>query len=263
MIKKCPKCGAENEIGDITSSTECPSCGVIYAKYKKLLEQQKAQQEAEQKSAIETEQKVRQKAEKLHNRRFFLQKILQHFKRDENDSARRSLKNKLVNPIIIVSVIVALAISFVGYKIYLNIESQYAEREFSTFVGTIYGKMIKLAIDSEIVVDEINRAWREAIFSDYNKRDFNVAIMEVRIMRANDISSIEKLSEEIAENIKKMNPPVDKENDYKRLKELYLLFNKYAYMAVAPSGSLQTYSQQNSELSVEIKSAVKELEMMR
>ena len=34
-------------------------------------------------------------------------------------------------------------------------------------------------------------------------------------------------------------------------------------MAVTPSGSLETYSQQNSELTVEIKSAVKELEMMR
>lgn len=248
MIKKCPKCGAENEIGDITPFAECPSCGVIYAKYEKFLEQQKAQQEAEQKAAQEAKQKAQQKA---------------GFKRDENDSASQSLKNKLVNPIIVVSVIVALAISFVGYKIYLNLESRYAEREFSTFVETISGRMIKLAIDSEDVVDEINRAWREAIFSDYNKRDFNVAIIEVRIKRANDISSIKKLSEEIAENIKKMNPPVGKENDYKRLKELYLLINKYANMAVAPSGSLQTYSQQNTELSVEIKSAFKELEIMR
>ncbi|MCD6359712.1 MAG: hypothetical protein J7M38_02535 [Armatimonadetes bacterium] len=156
-----------------------------------------------------------------------------------------------------------MAISFVGYKIYLHLESINAEREFSNFVGTISGKMIKLAIASEDVVDEINRSWRDAIFSDYNKRDFNIAIMEVRLKRANDISSIEKLSEEIAESIKNMNPPAGKENEYKRLKELYLLFNKFADMAVSPSGSLQTYSRQNSELSVEIKSAVKELEMMK
>lgn len=157
----------------------------------------------------------------------------------------------------------ALVISFVVYKIYLKIEARNAEREFSTFIGTVSGKMIKLAIDSESVVDEINTAWRDAIFSDYNKRDFNVAIMEVRIKRTDTISSIKKLSEEIAKIINKMNPPTPMESNYKRLKELYLLFNKYANMAVAPSGSLQTYSRQNSELSVEIKSAIKELEMMK
>ncbi|MDI6763883.1 MAG: hypothetical protein QME83_12750 [Thermodesulfobacteriota bacterium] len=113
------------------------------------------------------------------------------------------------------------------------------------------------------MVDEINRAWREAIFSKYEKRNFNDAIREVQLNRADDIASIKRLSEEIAENIKKITPPVGKEKDYQRLKELYLLFNKYANMAVTPSGSLETYSQQNSELTVEIKSAVKELEMMR
>jgi hypothetical protein len=170
---------------------------------------------------------------------------------------------KLVNPIIVVSVVVALAISFVGYKFYQNIERRTANIEFSALVRAESGKMIKLAIISEDVVAEINKAWREAIFSEYRKRDFNYAIMEVREKRAADILSIESLSKEIGEDIKKMNPPEGKEKDCQRLKEIYLLFNKYADMAVTPSGSLQTYSQQNSEITVKIKSAIKELEMMR
>ena len=255
MIKKCHRCGSKNEIDYIVLSSECPSCGVIYAKYEQFLKQQEKLQNAKQKVVQVDKKKTQQKT-------FTLSKK-QYVEKDENNSTRQSPKNKLVNPVIVASVIVALVISFVGYKIYLNLESRNAEREFSFFVGTVSGKMIKLAINSENVVDEISRAWRDAIFSDYNKRDFNVAIMEVRMMRANTISSIENLSEEIAKSIKKMNPPAGMESSYKRLKDLYLLFNKYANMAVAPSGSLQTYSRQNSDLSVEIKSAVKELEMMK
>jgi len=83
------------------------------------------------------------------------------------------------------------------------------------------------------------------------------------VKRSSEISSIKELSESIAIDIKKMNPPEGKEKDFQRLKELYLLFNKFADMAVSPSGSFQTYSQQNSALTVEIKSAIRELELMK
>lgn len=170
---------------------------------------------------------------------------------------------RYVNPIIVFSVVVALGISFLGFKFYQNMERRNANREFSLLVGAVSGKLITLASRSEDVVDEMNKEWRDAIFSEYNKRDFNQAIVEVRMKRSSEISSIKELSESIAIDIKKMNPPEGKEKDFQRLKELYLLFNKYADMAVSPSGSLQTYSQQNSELTVEIKSAIKELELMK
>ena len=60
-----------------------------------------------------------------------------------------------------------------------------------------------------------------------------------------------------------MNPPEGKDREFQRLKELYLLFDRYADMAVSPTGSLQTYSEQNGKLTVEIKSAIKELELMK
>jgi predicted Zn finger-like uncharacterized protein len=236
-IITCPNCGHQQP-----KSVECENCGIVFSKY------------------YESEEK---KVEKRSNTKPLFQKTFEVFKKDKNNSWKQSLKDKSFSPIIFVSVIVALAVSFVGYKIYLNLESKYAEKEFSTFVGTISTKMIKLAIESNTIVDEIKRAWHEAIFSDSNKRDFEVAIGEVLINRADDILSVKKLSEEISKNIKNMNPAVGKENDYKRLKELYLLFNKYADMAISPSGSLQTYSQQSSELTVEVTSAIKELEMMR
>ena len=232
--KLCPKCGAERK-----SEIECPFCGVIYSKYEKILERQKAQQQAASPQDCQTPK-------------------TDEVKLPLHDQQRMK---KLISPIIVVSVILALAISFIGYKFYLNIEKRNAEREFSALVVSISGKLIKLAIDSEDVVDEINKAWREAIFS--KPRDFNEAIMEIRLKRAADISAISKLSTNISDEIKKMTPPNGKEKDFQRLKELYLLFNKYADMAASPSGSLQSYSQQNSQLATEIKSAIKELEMMK
>ena len=123
-----------------------------------------------------------------------VQPALQTLPTTSQQTAQKSAK-RYVNPIIVVSVIIALAISFIGYKFYLNIEKRRAEiakekqklqadREFSALVVAISGKMIKLAIDSENVVDEINRAWHEAIFSKYKKRDFNDAIIEVHRERS-------------------------------------------------------------------------------
>ena len=242
MIKKCPKCGAERkQEDDITASTECPSCGVVYAKYEKILKQHKVPQDGSSSKDYYTPKTVEMN--------------LNH--------PNKKPKKKLVNPIIVVSVILALAISFICYKFYLSIEKRNADKAFSALIVSISGKMIKLAIDSENVVDEINKAWREAIFSEHREHDFNDAIKEIRLKRADDITSIKNLSNDISEEIKKMVPPGGKEKDFQRLKELYLLFNKYADMAISPSGSLQTYSQQNNQLSTEIKSAIKELEMMK
>ena len=171
-------------------------------------------------------------------------------------------KKNLVNPIIVVSVIIALLISFLSYKLFINFEKKKGEEEFSRYVVTINSKMVELAINSENIVDEINKAWRDAVFSE-NKTDFNVAIMEVISKRRLDIISLHTLSTDIEMKLKSMSAPAGKEREFQRLKELYLLFNKYADMAISPSGSLQTYSEQNSRLVTEIKSAIKEMEMMK
>jgi hypothetical protein len=181
----------------------------------------------------------------------------------EQGIADQTTGKRYVNPIIVISVIVALGISFLGYKFYQKVEKQNASREFSALVESVSGKLIKLASNSEGVVNEIKKDWYEAIFSEDKKGDFNLAIMAVHIRRADDISSLRDLSNEISLNIKKMNPPIGKEKDYQRLKEIYLLFNKYADMAISPTGSFQSYSQQDTRLGVEIKSAIKELELMK
>jgi len=250
----CPKCEFKRNPGAV----ECPRCGIIFEKYEQI--QKRKAQEAKDEKAKQEEAK-QEDVEDIKKRTQQQKASTPPQKEDDTRSYKKH--RRLINPVIVSSIIVAFVISFIGYKTYLKIDADTAQAEFSTFIKSVSIKMITLAIDSESVVDEINREWREAIYSDYNKRDFNEAIIEVRTKRFNTISSIKKLSEDIAQSIKNITPPPIMESDYKRLKELYLLFNKYADMAISPSGSLQTYSSQNNELSVEIKSAIKELEMMK
>jgi hypothetical protein len=164
---------------------------------------------------------------------------------------------------LLIRIVVALAVAAVVFWVFSNLAKRRAEGKFRSSVESVATELIELAVKTEPVVDEINAAWRDAIFSDYNKRDFNEAILEVHHSRRRDISSIEERSADISQKIKAIVPPEGKEHDYERLKEIYLLFDKYSNMAIAPSGSLQTYSEQNNELSVEIRSAIRELEMMK
>ena len=56
-MTQCPKCNYIRKSSDdkFIPLTECPSCGVIYAKYEKFLEQQKEQQKAQQKDVEDTD----------------------------------------------------------------------------------------------------------------------------------------------------------------------------------------------------------------
>jgi len=181
----------------------------------------------------------------------------------------RSTKTPLVNKILVYSIVVALAISFCGYLVYNKIqegigsERRKAEAlEYGNFVSGITGKLVKMASLSEIVVDDINKEWRDAIFSGNKKKDFNEAIMEVSRKRADEIQVIEKCVMEIKLMITEFELPDSKSDEGKRIREIYLTFVKYADMATDPSGSLQTYSERNSQLTMEVASLARELELM-
>jgi len=90
-----------------------------------------------------------------------------------SDNIAQTHTKRYVNPIIVVSVVVALGISFLGFKFCQNMERRNASREFSSLVGAVSGDLITLALRSEDVVNDINKEWRDAIFSEYKKRDFN------------------------------------------------------------------------------------------
>jgi hypothetical protein len=144
----------------------------------------------------------------------------------------------------------------------LELEAKKVEQEYLDSFNFVSKNLIPLAANTETVVDQIQREWHDSIFKKHKKRDFNIAIKEVYIKNQKNVKHIKELSTSIAFHLKIMVPPNGKENEYNRLKEIYLIFNKFANMAISPSGSLREYSRIQNELKVEIKSVIKEIEMM-
>jgi hypothetical protein len=232
MNLKCSNCGYECQADDQAPAEECPKCGILYANYEKFLEQWWNQEPKTEQAKVESAPIVK------------LIKRKQH-----------------ISPILVMSVVVTLALSFMGYNFYQKLQIEKANTDFSTMVGSVSSSMLMLATDSEKLVDEIQETWHAAIFK-YD-RNFNVALSELRSKRQKEISDLQNSTNEIFTKIKKMKPPNGKEAEFKRLKEIYLVINQYAEMAIKPTGSLNAYVEQNSKLNIEVRSALRELELMR
>jgi hypothetical protein len=112
MIKECPKCGAKNEIEEITPYSECPVCGIIYVKYQKLIEQQSVQQED---AKIENE-----KTQKKAIEHTFFKSFKNFFRKDKVNPGTQNHKDRIASTIKIVSAIIARAVSFFREKINRN-----------------------------------------------------------------------------------------------------------------------------------------------
>lgn len=232
MNLKCPKCGYMHQVGDQASMEACPKCGIVYAKYEKILQQKRAKEQALPATVTVTSPPHQEKNRKT-----------------------------LVNPMLVMSVVAALVLSFAGYSLFQRIQTQKANKEFSIMVDSVSLSLLMLAADAEKLVNEIQGTWHDAIFNQ--RRDFNAALAGLRERRSNEIQDLKYKTAEIANKLKRMNPPSAKEADYKRLKELYLTINQYAEMALYPTGTLQSYAEQNNKLNIEVRSAIRELELMR
>lgn len=232
MNLKCPKCGYVHQVGDQTSMEACPKCGIVYAKYEKILEQKRAKAQEIPPTQTAT-----------------------------NPQPPATKGKTLINPMLVISVVAALVLSFAGYNLFQRIQTQRANKEFSIMVDSVSLSLIMLAADAEKLVNEIQGTWHDAIFNQ--RRNFNSALAGLREQRSNEIQDLKYKTAEIASKLKRMNPPSAKEADYKRLKELYLTINQYAEMALYPTGSLQSYAEQNNKLNIQVRSAIRELELMR
>lgn len=239
----CPSCDAEiNEI-DI----ECPMCGVIFSKLKS-------------KSEVVSKEK---------------------FKNTKKESSLVSNKNKKNNITIVLAVLftVIIVISSIGlFKYNRNKEKQrivelqkieeqklkneQEKQEYLQSFFSITNDFLSLVSNSEAIIGEIQKEWYDAIFDKNKKRNINVAIKEAYLKRKTEVDNVKYLTKSVENDLKNLVPPSGKDGEYNRLKEIYLIINRYANMAVYPSGSFQDYSKQHGELAIEIKSVFKEIEMM-
>ncbi|BBO93073.1 zinc ribbon domain-containing protein [Desulfosarcina ovata] len=135
-------------------------------------------------------------------------------------------KKKSVFPkwvvVVISLVLLAASISFVAYSRYQYKQKRINEN-FDFSMRMISGDLFRMAQKSDLIVVEINNAWREAIFSETNKRDFNEAIVDVKESRSEDIKELIKLSASIEKSLKETVIPEGKQLQFDKIKEFYLL----------------------------------------
>lgn len=186
----------------------------------------------------------------------------------KNEGTTSSIVQQLKNiPIfyygITACIIAASLFLFFSYRTYENITQTAAQQELKKSIHTTSALLTTIVYESGPIISEFQSEWNDAIFSKYNKRDFNQAIAEVKIRNSEKIKRIESMLEDAEKSISITFTTKNEENNgYSRLKNIFLVVAKYAELAIAPSGSLQTYGQQVSSFTVEVKSALRELQLL-
>jgi len=185
------------------------------------------------------------------------------------------LKSK-VNKRLVYSIVVSLGIAFAVYLAYDHIQSGIKKRaeeemrvneqrsisEYKSNVLLVAIDMQMLAIEAESVVEEISKEWRSAIFDEYKKRDFNLAIIDVKTKNHDIILSISNRIKSVQQTITNLKVPVECKEEGRRIRDIFLSISKYAEMATDPSGSLQSYSAQSAELKSDVQKLLREMKMI-
>jgi hypothetical protein len=160
-------------------------------------------------------------------------------------------------------IIVASLILFICYRAFENIQIRSAQQEMKKAVSDIQKSLIFISVESEILTDEIQTEWKEAIFSDYKKRDFNLAILDVMLRNDKRIQNIKIKIDEAGKAVSAaLGNTSEGNNQLPRLKDIYLVIAKYGEFAISPSGTLQSYGQQKTTLLLDVKSALRELQLI-
>jgi hypothetical protein len=171
------------------------------------------------------------------------------------------------------------------------------EKDYETDLISVVNEMLSQAAEAEKMINIYIKVWNDSIEMTLDKErlarsmgitiadvdnyigepadnvfkyyafegDFDSAIKCVSKYYENTGKNDELASNrnKIAEKIKELNDPPEKyKKSFDIAFELYSLYEKYTDMAISPSGSLVSYSQQGRELSSEIISKYKQFEVM-
>jgi hypothetical protein len=181
----------------------------------------------------------------------------------------------------IISIITVLLLSFSVYIGYAKYEEKQREqqrreqqeklKEYEQLFKSTAEAMIATSITAEEMLNKYHDVWSDAIFNDYAEvdgeiiyGDFNEAVSAQRqsFEEKGTIELLEKSQKIIATSMKKLNnPPDEYKEEYDVLMDMYKVFNEYIDLAKTPEGSLQSFSEQTRELSNDLTSLYKELEV--
>ena len=218
--KFCPECGAEISPG----ATICDKCGCP-------VEPEKQGEESPQKVEVTS---VKLKAPGINKKAL-----------------------GIVAAVILVIIAGAFGLKYSNEQKAIK-QAEEASKKYREDLETISLSMLSGAVTAETCGNLMKKVWSNAIYekADYetdkytkeNGRfvdDFNDALLNLYIDNdySKKIESIESNQESVAQSMKDMkNPPDDWKDAYDDLKSLYDAYIKLTNMAVNPTGSLQTFS---------------------
>jgi hypothetical protein len=180
-------------------------------------------------------------------------------------------KKRFLKPLIVISTS-ALIVSggYLGYTKY----QEHKEKQLQKYATNLKGTaeiMISTSTIAEDMLNQYHDVWSDAIFEDVayvnGERiwgDFNEAIsaQHEAFVEDGSIKAIENGEEAVKMLMKKINnPPEQYKEEYEVVVDMYKVFDEYVGLAKSPEGSLQSFSEQARELSSELISLYKELEV--
>lgn len=191
------------------------------------------------------------------------------------------VKNKTKKIIIgIIVAVIVCAVGGVGFKVYSDkrAERQYQEayNEYISDLKRVQGLMLEGGSDAETLCNLTLRVWHNAIYEDrddetdkytrpdgYFVNDFNEAL--ANLYADSDIKTtikdIEKNQASVKEIIKQLqNPPEGLDKCYDTVSDLYEAYKILTDLAVDPSGSYNSVSEDKSDAVSDFLSAYEKLD---
>lgn len=178
--------------------------------------------------------------------------------------------------IAVVAIIAIIAAIFIGNNVkQQKLAEEEAQRKeaYASNLETTSFTMLMGAIEAEDAGNLIKKVWYNKIYDEYDSEtnkytrgasDFNEALSnlfsdsEFRVT----LSSIETNQDTVAGMMKKLkNPPEEYEDAYDAIKELYDAYTKLTNLAISPSGSLQTYSENFNAADTEVVNCYEAMQM--
>lgn len=188
----------------------------------------------------------------------------------QSDPAKRK---KIITGVIAAIVVIIIAIA--GFFAMQSSKAANERADYISNLNSVYLSMVSGGTQAEDVCNLTKSVWYNTIFEEYDSEtdkytrgkygfnsDFNTSLIalfsdEEVVSQISSIKENKNLVDSLMKDLQ--NPPEDLKNVYDLALEAYDAYTSLTDLAVSPSGSLQSYSDEFSESDSALASAVKKL----
>jgi hypothetical protein len=189
------------------------------------------------------------------------------FQQVEIASVKLASRNPARTKKIIYSIIGVVLVIAIGLGLFFGIRKYQADKKFNTYIDNVEAvreTMIEGGSTAESLLNLTSRVWYNSIFEERDPTtdeytmsggsgfndDFNTslfALMSADSTQAT-INEIKENQEEVSSYMKQLNePPEELDDVHDTLTDLYTAYQSLINLALNPSGSLQTFSENKNQ----------------